>query len=283
MTRAAFPTPYAGTYYPIYNSGVNQYIVPLPTMPFRDVSAIFVAFAHAYPIDPTDLSQGATLALEQGQPEEPERLLLLTSVARAVNHGIKILISLGWGHNDWTYIGADYRSGKNEFAPSVVAFIRKYKLDGFDIDDESVSGISQPEFDGVIQNLRNALDAASAADGKPYFLTITPAFGTAQVTPGNMNNFDLINAQCYAGSFPQDFINLGYPKGQIAWGIDTEGCTPDYPTPAQYQGLAGIFNWTMSADSVCSNFEYTRKIAADVGYNGKSQDVTQGGLSAHAQ
>lgn len=270
MSRAAFPTPYAGTYYPIYNSGVNQYITPTQDMPFDKVSAIFVAFAHAYPVGS---SNGAELLLEQGQPEEPARLSLLTSVARQVNPGIKILISLGWGHNDWTYISADYTSGTNNFPASVVALIREYQLDGFDIDDESINGssgsISQSDFDAVIQNLRSALDAASAADGKPYYLTITPAFGTAQVDTANMDCFDLINAQCYGGSFPNDFTSLGYPLSQIAWGIDTEGCSPVFPNRSQYQGLAGIFNWTMSADSAC-NYRYTQQIASDVGYSGGS-------------
>jgi chitinase len=268
MSRAPFPTPYAGTYYPIYNSGVNQYIPPTTDMPFDKVSAIFVAFAHAYPVGDTG---AAELQLEQGQPEEPARLALLTSVARQVNPGIKILISLGWGHNDWTYISNDYTSGANNFPASVVALIRQYQLDGFDIDDESINGssgsISQPDFDAVIQNLRNALDAASAADGKPYYLTIAPAFGNAQVDNTNMSCFDLINAQCYGGAFPENFTSLGYPLAQIAWGINTEGCTPDYPDPSQYQGLAGIFNWTMSADSAC-NYKYTQQIASDVGYSG---------------
>lgn len=266
MTRAPFPTPYAGTYYPIYNSGKNQYIVPLATMPFDKVSAMFVAFAHAYSLNANDPGQGATLQFERGQAKEPARLLLLTGVARAVNRGIKILISLGYGQGDWQAIAADYRSKANQFVPSVVSFLRQHGLDGFDIDDESVSGIAQEEFDGVIRNLRNALDTASAEDGKPYFLTITPAFGTAQVTTSNMNNFDLINAQCYGRSTPGEFVALGYPKNQIAFGIDSEGCAPVYPTPQEIQGLAGIFNWTMSADKDCSNFQYTKKIAADVGY-----------------
>jgi GH18 family chitinase len=267
MSRAAFPTPYAGTYYPIYNSGVNQYIPPTPDMPFNKVSAIFVAFAHAYPIGGTS---AAELLLEEGQPEEPIRLSGLTSVAREVNPGIKILISLGWGKNDWTYISADYTSRANQFPASVVAFIRQYQLDGFDIDDESINGesgsISQPDFDAVIQNLRSALDSASAADGKPYYLTITPAGGSTQVDSVNMGCFDLINVQCYGGSLPNDFTGLGYPLAQIAWGINTEGCTPDYPSNSQYQGLAGIFNWTMSADSAC-NYKYTQQIASDVGYS----------------
>lgn len=264
MTRAPFPTPYAGSYYPIYYSGPGQYIEPSPSMPFDKVSALFVAFAHAYK---DESGQGATLQFEEKQPDEPKRLPLVTSVARGVNPGIKILISLGYGQGDWGAIAADHRSGTNAFVPSVVSFLQTHQLDGFDIDDESVSGITQREFDAVIRSLRAALDAASAADGKPYFLTITPAFGTAQVTRDNVGHFDLINAQCYGGTHPADFAGL-CPMNKLAWGIDSEGCHPSYPTPAQYQGLAGIFNWTMSADSQCSNFQYTRQIAADVGYGG---------------
>ena len=264
MSRMPFPTPYAGTYYPIYNSGPNQYIEPTTSMPFDKVSAVFVAFAHAYPD-----GKGATLQLEQGQPDEPARLRLLVSTARQVNPGIKILISLGWGKDDWSYIAADYASSTNAFPTSVVALIRQYELDGFDIDDESINGssglITQPQFDGVIQNLRTALNLASVGDGKPYFLTITPAFGTAQVTRDNMGFFDLINAQCYGGSYPGQFTDLGYPAQQVAWGIDTEGCNPAYPSQSEYQGLAGILNWTMSADSACG-YKYTNQIANDVGY-----------------
>lgn len=271
MSRTPFPTPCAGTYYPIYNSGPRQYIEPTPQMPFDKVSAIFVAFAHAYASSPTS----AALRLEQGQPDEPARLRLLVQVARRANPRIKILISLGWGHDDWTYIAADYASGTNGFPGSVVALIRQYGLDGFDIDDESINGtsgeITPEQFNGVVWNLRGALDAAGAADGKPYFLTIAPAGGAAEVTRENMGAFDLINAQCYGRSYPESFTALGYPRRQVAWGINTEDTPPAYPTQAQYQGLAGIFNWTMSADSV-RNYPYTLRIARDVGYGSGDAD-----------
>jgi hypothetical protein len=40
-----------------------------------------------------------------------------------------------------------------------------------------------------IQNLRDALDSASAADGKPYYLTITPAFGSIWLIEGLPDDF----------------------------------------------------------------------------------------------
>ncbi len=257
-----FPTPVAATYYPIYNSGVNQYIEPTSTMPFDKISTIFVAFAHAYPY-----KNGAILTLEKGQPDEPQRLKLLLNTAKAKNPKIKLLISLGWGQNDWTYISNDIINNANHFASSVIRLIREYNLDGFDIDDESINSssgyISEQDFYKAIKQIRRALDGASLQDKKPYYLTITPAEGQGQVTKENMGYFDLINTQNYGGSYPQDFINLGYPAEQITQGVLAENtCTNTIPVSV---GYAGTFNWTMSADSIC-HYAYTRKIAIETGY-----------------
>ncbi|MDP3561304.1 MAG: glycoside hydrolase family 18 protein [Legionellaceae bacterium] len=283
LPNNTFPTPYAGTYYPIYNSGTGQWLPPdqAPIPPFTEVSAIFVAFAHTYP-----QGNGAIFTYEEGQPSEPERLTLLSQSARAANPNVKILISLGWGKYDWTYINTDYVNHANIFVPSVVQFIRNNRLDGLDIDDEGIgdddpggSGtISQANFNGVIANLRNALNTASLQDGKPYYLTITPAgnnqdgglVGT-QVDSQNASSFNLINIQSYYNGDPdfgEDFFNaliaIGYPQGQISNGIDTQpSCTPDYPP---YLGLAGMFNWNMTADSVCGDYDNTETIANLVGY-----------------
>jgi chitinase len=279
MSKAAFPTPYAGAYYPIYGLEPNQpntYFDPVDSTPFNKVSALFIAFAHAYPLDPADPSKGAKLAFQTDQPDQPGRLSRIMKFARHSNPDIKFIISLGWGMQDWTYINADYAGIHQNFAQSVVAFMQEYGFDGFDIDDESIgfdpagctdsSGcITQENFDGVIHELRSRFDARK--DGQPYYLTITPAFGTGHVTQENMGNFDLINPQCYGGTTPSDFTVWHYPEKQLSWGIDTEGDL-DYPDREHYENLAGIFNWSMSADRQ-RNFEYTNRIATDVGYPAK--------------
>lgn len=275
---AQFPTPYAGTFYPIYNYGAGQWLPPTlpPIAPFQDISAIFVAFAHAYP-----QANGAIFAFERGQQDQSERLASLANTARRANPKIKILMSLGWGKQDWTYINTDYVNRAHLFVPSIIRFIRDNRLDGVDIDDESIGSssgvIPQTNFNGVIANLRNALNYASLQDGKPYYLTITPAgnnqpaegiVGT-QIDAQNVRSFDLINIQSYfnpdfADEFYQELIALGYPQKQIAHGIDTgEVCDPDYPP---YIGFAGIFNWNLTKDSTCDNYINTRTIAEWVGY-----------------
>ena len=277
--NSSFPGTYAGTYYPIYNSGVGQWIPPTDSMPFEKVSAIFAAFAHAY-----SQGNGAIFAYEQDQPEEPVRLPQLEEVARQKNPRIKILISLGWGHKDWDYIAADYTNNANLFVPSVIQFIRDNGMDGLDIDDEDIgedgkSGdISQEDFDGVVANLRQALDAAAAEDNRNYYLTITPAGNNedaeglveTQVDAQNATMFDLINIQWYFDEeWGKEFLHalksIHYPPKRIGTGIDVEmtKCDPDFPP---YKKLAGLFNWTMSYDSSCSDFKYTRQIARKVSY-----------------
>lgn len=124
-SAAPFPTPYAGTYYPMYGAWQE----PNEQMRFDLVSTLFIAFAHAYPVGPRkDGTIGATLQLEQGQPDQETRLLTLVRVARKVNQNIKIMLSLGWNLNDWTYISGDCTLAQPMFPASVVALINKYGL-----------------------------------------------------------------------------------------------------------------------------------------------------------
>ena len=266
------PSAYAGAYYPLYNSGVNQWIEPTDAMPFDKVSVIFAAFAHAY-------RRGSGAALLFEAPNEPARLHRLMETARKKNPHVKVLISLGWGHDDWTYISNDYVHKADLFVPSVIQLVRSNDLDGFDIDDEDIGSssgeISQSAFDGVIASLRSALNAASSQDNKPYYLDITPAgnnddtggLASTQVDAQNARSFDLINIQSYfRQTWGDDFVaalqSINYPAKQTAPGINTEGCAPEFP---KYAGFAGMFDWNMSADSAC-HFKYTLEIAQDVGY-----------------
>lgn len=259
---ATFPNPVAAAFYPIYNSGLNQYIPPDASMPFNKLSVIFVAFAHAYP-----KNQGAILDFENTQPDERNRLPLLVTTSHKINPKIKILISLGWEHNDWTYINTDFVSGTHSFVPSVIDFIRKQELDGFDIDDEGINSSSGyipiENFNAVIKELKEALNKAGQEDGKSYYLTITPAFGRAEVNQENMIYFDLINTQNYGGSGPEHFISLGYPANQITQGINSESnCDQTLPS---VKGYAGLFNWNFSADKICQ-YHYAYEIAEAVGW-----------------
>lgn len=247
-------------------------------MPFQKISALFASFAHAYPtaFDWQGKPIQSALALEASQPYEPMRLGELVYVAKTVNPNILVFISLGWGHYDWSFISADYNAARADprmkfnFPQSVVELIRAYKLDGFDIDDESIGGssgsISQPDFDAVLRAIRIALDEAGQTDKKRYYFSITPAGGAAMITNDNIGYFDLVNTQNYGDSSYKNFEKFpNAHKAVFAYGIDSEGGSPVLPTKADIAGMAGAFNWSLSADSNYG-YRFTDALAKLVGY-----------------
>ena len=275
---------YAGTYYPLYNDSVGEWIDPTDKTPFDKVGVIFAAFSHVYAKD-----NGAVMDFEQGQPKEPERLQMLEHFAREKNPHVSVLITLGYGKGDWGFIATDFANKAGLFVPSVIAFLRNNHLDGFDIDDEYIGGtasqpdlsgyISQSDFDAVIAELRAALDKASNEDGHTYALVITPAelndggIEGTNIDAKNAKSFDWVNVQTYfSATWSNRMIRalekINYPPTSIAVGVDVQKDTCNTPYP-KYDGLKGLFDWNMSADSACKppDFKNTLQIAKDVGYS----------------
>lgn len=132
---------------------------------------------------------GPDLRITLGYPDlDPFNFSQLNLLKRA-NPNLKTLISVG----GWTWSGsfsdvAFTEDSRRIFSDSCVAFIRRYGFDGVDIDWEyPVSGglptnIRHPEdrrnFTLLLQSLREALDAQSAADGRHYLLTIAGSSGS---------------------------------------------------------------------------------------------------------
>jgi hypothetical protein len=251
-----FPTPYAGSYYPIFGTWTE----PNEQTRFDLVSTLLIAFAHAYAVGAKpDGTTGATLQLEKGQPDQEKRLLKLVSVARTVNPKIRILLSLGWNLNDWTYISGDCTLAQPMFPPSVVALVNKYGLDGFDIDDENIGpggtsgNISPANFALVASRIRTLLrenqyqSITPANNGPPYM----------PITPQNMNSFNLINCQNYGG-YDASQIPAGY-TGLVAYGLLAGNTYTNKP------GYKGAFDWALPDDAK-KGYPTTKSIAAAVGY-----------------
>ncbi|MDF5751822.1 glycosyl hydrolase family 18 protein [Spongiactinospora sp. TRM90649] len=126
------------------------------------------------------------------------------------NPNVKTLVSIGGWAESGGYIGDDGKrvasggfytmastqAGINTFSDSVVAFVRQYGFNGADIDYEYATSMnyagnpddfsfSNPrratlmaQYVSLMKTLREKLDAASAADGKYYMLTVAaPASG----------------------------------------------------------------------------------------------------------
>ena len=222
--------PVRGQFYPIY----YDWMEPSSQIPMDKVNVQFIAFVHTMPgngvqlppsvspnaspyatIDPNTYTtdQNAFVICYEnarGQwngkrvPPSPgdtdhDRILKIAAAAHQTQ-GSKVLVSLGWNQQDWQNISTDLNSGHPHFVNSVVQFLADNNLDGFDIDYEGVSGISEQDFTTICQQLRTAF-------GDKYILSITPA-QTSMLNETNLACFDMVNFQTYVNSSQyQQFYN----------------------------------------------------------------------------
>ena len=109
---------------------------------------------------------------------------------KAANPTLRLMAAVGgWTRsNRFSDVATDARA-RAAFAASAVAFLRKARFDGIDIDWEYPGAIGVPcapghtcerktdkaNFVTLVRELRAALDAAGAADGKRYAITIAAA------------------------------------------------------------------------------------------------------------
>lgn len=126
-------------------------------------------------------------ALVLGEPERDAANLAALVDLKRDNPRLRVLVSVGgWNwSNQFSNIAASSKE-RAVFAASAVALLRRFRLDGIDIDWEYPTGAGVPCTKGatcerpedkrnyvlLAQALRSAFDAAGAADGKHYLITI---------------------------------------------------------------------------------------------------------------
>jgi len=143
-------------------------------------------------------------------PDDPENFAKLQRLREQHPH-LKLLVSVGgWTHSKGFSDAALTETSRRRFAQSAVDFLRKYELDGVDLDWEYPAQIGdnnpfRPEdkqnFTLMLQELRRQLNQASGEDDRgadPYLLTI--ATGANQ---NYLNHTEMDKAQQYL-----DFINI---------------------------------------------------------------------------
>lgn len=161
--------------------------------------------------------------------------------ARKANPNIKLVVMLGYGDDEITQIFSGPKSGwqqaATDFANNLVAYLRHYGLDGFDVDWEApLSSSGTPEqFQLLFTAIRQAFDAT----GKRYYLTLSPA-AVGTLDAGTINaSFDFVNLQLYSGfTCPGEFVSAGVNAGLLAYGAKFE---PNNGVPYQTAQQAAAF------------------------------------------
>ncbi|MDQ6476821.1 glycoside hydrolase family 18 protein [Dyadobacter sp. LHD-138] len=185
------------------------------------------------------------------------------NLLKKINPDLKILISIGgwaWSENFSDAVLTD--SSRLEFAKSSVDIIRKYKLDGVDIDWEypampgEEGNVYRPEdkenFTLMFEAIRKELDVLEKEDGQKKLLT-TAVAGWEEFIPHsemgkaqqyldfvNLMTYDLFSGDTtvhHAGLYATDkfktrksadngvkaYMNAGVPAGKIVLGIPFYG------------------------------------------------------------
>lgn len=170
------------------------------------------------------------------------------------NPNLKTIISVG----GWTWSNrfsdvAATAATREVFANSAVDFIRKYQMDGVDLDWEyPVSGglagnSTRPEdkqnYVLLLQKIREKLNAAGAADGKTYLLTIASGASPAYVQNNNLSGIASV----------VDWINIMTYDFNGSWNTTTGHNAPLYYDPAAASsGLTEPANYNI--DKAVTNY-----------------------------
>jgi len=148
--------------------------------------------------------------IKKGFVHDEQNFAVLNSLKKQNPH-LKVLISVG----GWTWSGnfsdtALTEESRSKFAKSAVEFVRKYKLDGIDIDWEypGLPGIGNPHrpedkenFTLLLKALREELDRYQVEDNKHYLTTVAAGAADEFVEATDMGEaaryLDFVNLMTY--------------------------------------------------------------------------------------
>ncbi|HET6231319.1 MAG TPA: glycosyl hydrolase family 18 protein [Longimicrobiaceae bacterium] len=165
--------------------------------------------------------------------------------ARKVNPGIKILATLGFeGQEIERIFNPDpdtWQQAADAFAANLMAYVERYRLDGFDVDWEQ--GLASDTGPAKLALVLNAVRAVFDAQPRKYLLTLSPD-QPDHLEPAAVNRTcDFVNLQIYSGhTCPEDFVSAGIDQRLLAYGAKFEAVdegTPYYQTAQE----AASFDW----------------------------------------
>lgn len=218
-----------------YNSSNSCYQTLINNNIYQAVDILYICFVTTLPTSSSTIpaGDGSFYTIEMGASSHPGGLTnqdymnYVIRDSRKNNPNIKIGVTLNWGDGSLLsniFSNTKYTPQQNadNFAANLMAYLKSYDLDGFDIDWESP--ISDQTTQAQFTLLINAIGAQfKQATDKHYYLTLSPAeVGNLDATAVN-NNVDFLNLQLYSGfTFPRDFKNAGVNSDLFAYGAKFE-------------------------------------------------------------
>jgi hypothetical protein len=217
-----------------YNNSNSCYQTLIQNSVYQSVDILNLCFVTTLPTSAKTVptGDGSSYTIQMGASSHPGGLTnqdymnYIIRDARKSNSSIRIAVTLNWGDGNVLsniFSNSNYSAQQNaeNFAANLMAYLKKFDLDGFDIDWESP--ISDQTTQAQFALLVNAIGAQFKQQDKPYYLTLSPAeVGNLDATAVN-NNISFVNLQLYSGfTSPDSFKDAGVNPNLFAYGAKFE-------------------------------------------------------------
>jgi Glycosyl hydrolases family 18/PEGA domain len=257
-------------YFFILDNAYDASMTVKETIPWKKVNRVYIAFATVHDGVLTDYPSGSTAEDSASRDVNGGKIRNMVALVRQGNPDATILISSNFGGEmDSEYLRA--AEDPQKFAGSVVAYMKEYDLDGYDMDWES-SGINDdaPQLTALLSACHASFAAAgNNPHGHPYILTHTvwPGVESPQTVAGLKDSVDQLNLMTYGSgnnydlvSYADSYAQAGFPYGKMVGGLESEagyddGGGPDTQVSVaakcaymKEHDLAGLFEWRMDND-----------------------------------
>ncbi len=240
-------------------------------IPWTKINRLYIGFATVKDGVLTDLPAGASADNAAQRAEMQRRIHEIVALCRQNNPNAEIFITSNFDERklDPEYLLA--AQDPQKFADSVLAYLKEYDLDGYDMDWES-GQIN--DYSSQLTSLLSTCHATFAAagnnpHGRPYLLTHTvwPGVESAETVAGLKDSVDQINIMSYGTgdkydlvSYADSYAEAGFPYEKMIGGVESESGYTDNVGPdtedsvaakcayVKEHNLAGLFEWRIDND-----------------------------------
>lgn len=240
-------------------------------IPWKKINRLYIGFATVNDGILTDLPTGTSADDATQRSEMQRRIREIVTLCHENNPDAEIFITSNFGGSDIDdqYLAA--AQDPQKFADSVLAYIKEYNLDGYDMDWES------SRIDDYATQLTTLLStchgtfatAGTNPHGSPYLLTHTvwPGVESPQTVAGLKDSVDQLNLMTYGTGDKYDLVlyadsyaAAGFPYDKMIGGVESEAGYTDNGGPdtqatvtakcdyVKEHNLAGLFEWRVDND-----------------------------------
>ena len=265
--------PVIGAYFYLFDDGYNNTMNIQGDIPWNKINRLYIAFAT--------VKDGSLTNIQTDGSEDlaDERIKTIVNLCKKANPDVEIFISSNYGL-DVTEEYLNAADNPEEFAESVLNYLQRYDLDGYDMDwEDHKADAYKDEQIRLLDACKDAFDASiRGQEDRPYVLTCTiwPGVHDPETVVSYVPYVDQMNLMTYGtgdaydlSTFAKQYHDAGVPYEKMIGGVESEidysdNVGPDTNESIQAKGqlvqeksMAGLMNWRMDSDMVGTNSDGT--------------------------